>query len=124
MQPGKLPGETLDPFCRRLLAGEPAAFRAPDLRDQARPRLQHVRVLERRRRQCELDLVAGELLDQWRGRLLDRHGYLKEFLASLEGYPFQAGSAMGPSGINYNSLKAMKALKMLEELEEQFPIGR
>jgi arylsulfatase len=47
---------------------------------------------------------------------------VKEFLGSLEGYPFQAGSAMGPSGINYNSLKAMKILKELES--SGFPVSR
>jgi arylsulfatase len=47
---------------------------------------------------------------------------VKEFLGSLEGYPFQAGSAMGPSGINYNSLKALKVLKQLEQTG--FPVSR
>ena len=39
-------------------------------------------------------------------------------------YPFQEGSSLNASGINYNTLKAMKAMKMLEELEERFPVGR
>jgi arylsulfatase A-like enzyme len=47
---------------------------------------------------------------------------VKAFLGSLEGYPFQSGSAMGPSGINYNSLKAMKVLKQLEQTG--FPVSR
>ena len=47
---------------------------------------------------------------------------VKEFLGSLEGYPFQSGSAMGPSGINYNSLKAMKVLKQLEQTA--FPVSQ
>jgi arylsulfatase len=45
-----------------------------------------------------------------------------EFIASLEGYPFQAGSSMGASGINYRSLKALKILKQLES--SGFPVSR
>jgi arylsulfatase len=47
---------------------------------------------------------------------------IKGFLASLEGYPFQAGSSLSASGINYRSLKAMKLLKELEK--GAFPVAR
>jgi arylsulfatase len=49
-------------------------------------------------------------------------GKVKEFLGSLEGYPFQPGSSLTASGINYNSLKAMKVLKQLET--GAFPVNR
>ena len=44
-------------------------------------------------------------------------GKIKEFLATLQGYPFQEGSGMNPAGINYNTLKAAAALKHLQEME-------
>jgi arylsulfatase len=47
---------------------------------------------------------------------------VQEFLASLDGYPFQAGSSLSASGINYRSLKAMKILKEMEK--SSFPINR
>ena len=37
----------------------------------------------------------------------------KQFLGSLEGYPFQEGSSLSSAGINYRSLKAFKVLKEL-----------
>jgi arylsulfatase len=47
---------------------------------------------------------------------------VKEFLASLQGFPFQEGSSLSAAGINYRSLKA---LKILQELEKTgFPVGR
>jgi arylsulfatase len=49
---------------------------------------------------------------------------LQEFLASLGQYPFQEGSSLSASGINYRSLKAFKALQMLDELSKGMPISR
>ena len=43
---------------------------------------------------------------------------LMEFFKSLEGYPFQEGSSLSASGINYRSLKAYKAMKVLEEIQK------
>jgi arylsulfatase len=40
---------------------------------------------------------------------------VSEFLGSLEGYPFQAGSSLGADGINYRSLKAMKILNEIKK---------
>ena len=40
---------------------------------------------------------------------------VQEFLASLDGYPFQEGSSLSAAGINYSSLKIQKALKSLEK---------
>ena len=47
---------------------------------------------------------------------------ITEFLGSIEGYPFQAGSSLSASGINYRSLKALQVLKELESAG--FPISR
>ena len=47
---------------------------------------------------------------------------IQEFLGSLEGYPFQEGSSLSASGINYLSLKAMKVLQELEKAA--FPVSR
>ena len=40
---------------------------------------------------------------------------VQEFLASLEGYPFQEGSSLSAAGINYNSLKFQKVLKDMDK---------
>jgi arylsulfatase len=42
---------------------------------------------------------------------------VKEFLVTIPQYPFQEGSSMSPSNINYNTLKAAAALKRLQEIE-------
>ena len=47
---------------------------------------------------------------------------IREFLGSLEGYPFQAGSSLSAAGINYRSLKALKILRELEK--GGFPVAR
>jgi len=47
---------------------------------------------------------------------------IKEFLSTIPDYPFQEGSSLSASGINYRSLKAMKILKELEK--SGFPVNR
>lgn len=42
---------------------------------------------------------------------------IKEFLGTIKGYPFQEGSSLSASGINYRSLKAAGALNRLKQLE-------
>jgi arylsulfatase len=42
---------------------------------------------------------------------------IKDFLGTIPGFPFQEGSSLSASGINYQSLKAAGALKRLQELE-------
>lgn len=42
---------------------------------------------------------------------------VKQFIGSIQDYPFQEGGGMNPSGINYKTLKAAGALKRLQELE-------
>jgi arylsulfatase A-like enzyme len=44
-------------------------------------------------------------------------GKIKEFLATIPEYPFQEGSSMNPSSVNYMTLKAAAALKHLQEIE-------
>ena len=47
---------------------------------------------------------------------------VQEFLGTLGDYPFQPGSSLSASGINYRSLKAMEILKQLES--QAFPVNR
>ena len=42
---------------------------------------------------------------------------IKQFLATIDKYPFQEGSSLSADGINYRSLKAAGAFKRLKELE-------
>ena len=42
---------------------------------------------------------------------------VKNFLRTIPDYPFQEGGSMGPSNINYNTLKAAAAMKRLQEIE-------
>jgi arylsulfatase len=46
---------------------------------------------------------------------------LGAFLKTLPEFPFQQGSSLNASNINYNSLKAMEAMKRLGELENIAP---
>jgi arylsulfatase len=46
---------------------------------------------------------------------------LQAFLVSLPEYPFQQGSSLNASDINYNSLKAMQAMKQLQQLQSLAP---
>jgi arylsulfatase len=47
---------------------------------------------------------------------------VQEFLATLEGYPFQPGSSLSADGINYRSLKALQILQQLDK--SGFPVNR
>lgn len=42
---------------------------------------------------------------------------VKQFIGSIQDYPFQEGGGMNPSGINYKTMKAAGALKRLQGLE-------
>jgi arylsulfatase len=46
---------------------------------------------------------------------------IQQFLASLEGYPFQEGQTLNPGGINYRSVRA---LKVLDEIQKKGLIER
>jgi len=46
---------------------------------------------------------------------------IKEFLTTLDDYPFQEGSSLSASGINYRSLKAASIIKRLQEIETISP---
>ena len=43
--------------------------------------------------------------------------YIKDFLSTMNDYPFQQGSSLNAAGINYETLMAADALKRLEEIE-------
>lgn len=49
---------------------------------------------------------------------------LAKFFGTIEDYPFQEGSSLSASGINYGSLKAAGVLKRLQELEAISPPAR
>jgi arylsulfatase len=51
-------------------------------------------------------------------------GVVQEFLATIEGYPFQPGSTLNASGINYQSLRAADAIERLGQLETLMPPNR
>ena len=48
-------------------------------------------------------------------------GYIKKFLATLDGFPMQEGSSLNAASINYNTLKAASVLKRLKEIEGLAP---
>jgi arylsulfatase A-like enzyme len=50
---------------------------------------------------------------------------VKEFVATIPDYPFQAGSSLNAAGFNYNTLRAQDALQKLRQLETfSVPVGR
>jgi arylsulfatase len=49
---------------------------------------------------------------------------VQEFIATIDGYPFQPGSTLNASGINYQSLRAAGAIERLGQLETLMPPGR
>ena len=44
-------------------------------------------------------------------------GVIKEFLGSIEGYPFQTGASLNAAGINYNTLRAAEIMNRIEKME-------
>lgn len=46
---------------------------------------------------------------------------VKEFFSDFGQYPYQAGSSLNASGINYGLLQQQSALKRLNELERLAP---
>ncbi len=46
---------------------------------------------------------------------------IKEFLGSLQGFPFEDGTSLNAAGINYQTLRAAGALKRLQELDSLAP---
>ena len=44
-------------------------------------------------------------------------GVIKEFLASINDYPFQTGASLNAAGINYNTLRAASVLERIEKME-------
>jgi arylsulfatase len=48
-------------------------------------------------------------------------GKIKEFFSDFDQFPYQAGSSLNASGINYGLLRQQDALKRLKELESLKP---
>jgi arylsulfatase len=48
-------------------------------------------------------------------------GKIKEFFSDFEKFPYQSGSSLSASGINYGMLRQQEALKRLKELETMAP---
>ena len=44
-------------------------------------------------------------------------GVIKEFLATIDDYPFQTGASLSAAGINYNTLRAQEAMNRIENME-------
>jgi arylsulfatase len=44
-------------------------------------------------------------------------GVIKEFLSTIDDYPFQTGSSLNAAGINYNTLRAEEIMKRIENKE-------
>ena len=53
--------------------------------------------------------------------LVPIQGKIKEFFADFEEYPYQAGSSLNASGINYGLLQQQAALKRLKDIESLAP---
>jgi arylsulfatase len=60
---------------------------------------------------------AMKFLGQQMWLLVPVQEKIKEFFADFSDFPFQAGSTLNPSGINYTMLRQADALKRLKELE-------
>jgi arylsulfatase len=53
--------------------------------------------------------------------LVPIQGKIKEFFSDFDKYPYQTGSTLNPSGINYSTIRQQDALKRLKELESLAP---
>ena len=53
--------------------------------------------------------------------LVPIQGKIKEFFADFDQYPFQLGSTLNASGINYHLLQQQAALKRLKDVENMRP---
>ena len=42
---------------------------------------------------------------------------IKEFLSSIDDYPFQTGASLNAAGINYNTLRAAEVMERIEKME-------
>jgi arylsulfatase len=79
------------------------------------PIIVHLRADPYERMPWESDMYIRWYADQmW--LFVPIQGKVQAFLNSIQGYPFQEGSGLTVSDINYRTLKAAQALKMLEQL--------
>jgi len=42
---------------------------------------------------------------------------IKDFITSIDDYPFQPGTSLNAAGINYNTLRAASVLERIEKME-------
>ena len=64
---------------------------------------------------------ALEFLGRNMWLLVPIQGKVREFFADFNQYPYQEGSTLNPSGINYGYLRQQDALKRLNDLEHLAP---
>ena len=64
---------------------------------------------------------AMEFLAQNMWLLVPIQGKIKEFFSDFDQFPYQAGSSLNASGINYGLLRQQAALKRLNEIERLTP---
>jgi arylsulfatase len=53
--------------------------------------------------------------------LVPIQGKIKEFFSDFDKFPYQAGSSLNASGINYRFLQEQAALKKLDALQQLTP---
>ena len=70
---------------------------------------------EKAPREAELGYWRWYVDNMW--TFVPAQGYIKEFLGTIDDYPFQAGSSLSAAGINYGSLQKGQAMQRLIELE-------
>jgi len=44
-------------------------------------------------------------------------GVIKEFLTTIDDFPFQTGASLNAAGINYNTLRAQEIMDRIEKME-------
>ncbi len=64
---------------------------------------------------------AVQFLAQNMWLIVPVQGKIKEFFSDFEQFPYQAGSSLNASGINYGLLRQQEALKRLKDLETMKP---
>jgi len=64
---------------------------------------------------------AMEFLGRNMWLIVPVQGKIKEFFSDFDQFPYQEGSSLNASGINYGLLKQQAALKRLNEMERLKP---
>ena len=64
---------------------------------------------------------AMKFLGQNMWLIVPVQGKIKEFFSDFDQFPYQAGSSLNASGINYGLLRQQEAMKRLKEMERLKP---